>query len=212
MQKEAILSRIDYHNYYERHLPSLKKNGKAEALALCPFHPDTRPSLSINLESGLFHCWSCNAGGDVFRFHQEVRKVGFKEALTEMGEMVGADTSPTNGPGKVVAVYKYKDLDENVLYTKERVEPGRNGKAKEFFFKHLKNGALTLGRGRNPILYNQPSLAPSKYILVTEGEAKADALKEWGLTATCLDAGSQSPWHDHYLPYFEGKKKNNPPT
>lgn len=30
-----------------------------EALCICPFHPDTKPSASFNLSSGLFYCFSC---------------------------------------------------------------------------------------------------------------------------------------------------------
>lgn len=34
-----------------------------ELTGLCPFHPDSTPSLSINEAKGLFHCFGCNAGG-----------------------------------------------------------------------------------------------------------------------------------------------------
>ena len=34
-----------------------------EALALCPFHNDTNPSLHINIPRLLFHCFSCGKGG-----------------------------------------------------------------------------------------------------------------------------------------------------
>jgi DNA primase len=35
----------------------------------CPFHEDATPSLSINAETGKFHCFGCHAkGGDIFDF------------------------------------------------------------------------------------------------------------------------------------------------
>ena len=35
----------------------------------CPFHDDKTPSLSINAETGKFHCFGCHAkGGDIFDF------------------------------------------------------------------------------------------------------------------------------------------------
>ena len=35
----------------------------------CPFHEDKTPSLSINAETGKFHCFGCHAkGGDIFDF------------------------------------------------------------------------------------------------------------------------------------------------
>jgi DNA primase len=35
---------------------------------LCPFHPDKRPSLRVELAKGLFHCFSCEAKGNVLEF------------------------------------------------------------------------------------------------------------------------------------------------
>ena len=35
----------------------------------CPFHADSTPSLSINAQTGKFHCFGCHAkGGDIFDF------------------------------------------------------------------------------------------------------------------------------------------------
>ena len=35
----------------------------------CPFHEDKTPSLSINAETGKYHCFGCHAkGGDIFDF------------------------------------------------------------------------------------------------------------------------------------------------
>lgn len=45
-----------------------------------------------------------------------------------------------------------------------------------------------------------------KNVIIVEGESKADLLNSWGLTATCLDSGANSPWKDAYIPYFEGKQ------
>lgn len=39
--------------------------GINEAWILCPFHEDKHPSCTINVVSGLFHCFSCGASGTV---------------------------------------------------------------------------------------------------------------------------------------------------
>ena len=52
-----------------------------------------------------------------------------------------------------------------------------------------------------------PALSKSKYTFITEGEAKADLLTKWNLTATCLDSGANSPFREDYLKYFAGKEK-----
>jgi hypothetical protein len=48
----------------------VKKTGK-EYLGLCPFHDDHNPSLSVNREKGLWHCFGCGRGGDVRKFVEE---------------------------------------------------------------------------------------------------------------------------------------------
>jgi putative DNA primase/helicase len=197
MNKEQILSRLNKEDFYKNLVPSLKVNGKPEALGLCPLHDDHNPSLSVNLETGLFRCFSCDAKGDLFIFYQKFKDVDFPTALKEIGKMAGVAESDTKP--KTVATFKYTDEAGNLLYTKERIEPGRNGRSKEFVFKHLVNGKWTLGRGCNPVLYNLPKLIKSKYAFIVEGEGKVDLMDSWGLTATCLDSGANSPIRDEYV-------------
>jgi len=59
--------------------------------ALCPFHPDSRPSLSITPARGLFHCFGCHAGGDVFAFAQKMDGSGFREAVAKLAERAGIE-------------------------------------------------------------------------------------------------------------------------
>lgn len=49
--------------------------------ALCPFHNDRNPSLSINREGQYYHCFVCGAGGDIFRFIQNYENCTFMEAV-----------------------------------------------------------------------------------------------------------------------------------
>lgn len=205
MNKTEILNRLDKAKFYQELVPSLEVNGKSEALGLCPFHNDSHPSLSVNLETGLFRCFSCDAKGDIFTFYQRYKDCDFPTALREVGEMAGVVGSDVRS--KVVAIFKYADEAGNVLYLKERLEPGRNGRSKEFVFKHLEGDRWVMGRGCDPVLYRLPELIKSKYCFIVEGEGKADLLHSWGLVATCLDSGANSPWRDEYIKAFEGKEK-----
>lgn len=38
--------------------------------AICPFHPDTHPSMSF--KNGRFHCWACDASGDAVEYTQRL--------------------------------------------------------------------------------------------------------------------------------------------
>lgn len=203
IDKTEILKRLDLTKFYKGRIPSLQINGKPEAIGLCCFHADTNPSLSVNIETGLYRCFACGAKGDVFTFHQEATGVDFSTALKELAAFAGvADASKP----KVVATFKYTDMGGNLLYVKERIQPGRNGKGKEFTFKHQKDGKWIFSRGNEPVLYRLPEIIPAKEVFIVEGEAKVDLLHSWDLTATCLDSGAKSPWKDEYVQYFAGKK------
>lgn len=52
-----------------------------ECKAVCPFHDDHNPSMSVNSEKGVYNCFACGAGGDVIKFIQETRETDFNGAL-----------------------------------------------------------------------------------------------------------------------------------
>ncbi len=205
MNREGIISQINFRSFYQEFIPSLKINGKAQAMGLCPFHDDKNPSLSVNIETGLYHCFACDAKGDVFTFYQNLKAVDFPTALKQIGESIGV--ADTLIKWRVVAKFEYQNTEGGILYVKERIEPGRNGRAKEFIFKHLEGDKWVTGRGGEAVIYNLSLVLKSKYVFITEGEAKADLLvRQFNLTTTCLDSGAQSPFKDGYLKYFEGKE------
>jgi DNA primase len=57
--------------------------------ALCPFHNDTNPSLTIDPRRQRFKCWACGKGGDVFTFVQEHTHITFPEALELLAHRAG---------------------------------------------------------------------------------------------------------------------------
>lgn len=59
------------------------KKGKSY-LAICPFHPDTEPSLSIDTRQNLFHCLGCGAAGNIIQFIMDFEKVTFPQAVEEL--------------------------------------------------------------------------------------------------------------------------------
>ena len=49
-------------------LPRFTRNSNAGAQAICPFHDDHSPSMSIDNNRKIFKCFACGEGGDVFKF------------------------------------------------------------------------------------------------------------------------------------------------
>ncbi|HET6960102.1 MAG TPA: DNA primase [Vicinamibacterales bacterium] len=77
----------------------LKRSG-TRYTGLCPFHNEKTPSFGVNPEKGFFHCFGCNAGGDVFKFLELHEKVGFQDAVRMLAQKFGvALPEPVEGSG-----------------------------------------------------------------------------------------------------------------
>lgn len=71
--------------YYREQGLKLTGGGEWKS-ALCPFHPDTSPSLRVRIETGAFRCMVCGThGGDVLAFQMLRHGQGFIEAARQMG-------------------------------------------------------------------------------------------------------------------------------
>lgn len=73
--------------YYAQQFERLGKvNSAGWSLVFCPFHDDTRESLSVQLTEarGGFTCFACGAKGDLLAFH--IRRTGlpFVEAVRDL--------------------------------------------------------------------------------------------------------------------------------
>jgi DNA primase len=66
----------------------LRRQGN-RLVGLCPFHAEKTPSFSVSPERGLFYCFGCQAGGDVFDFVMRRDGVTFGEALKVLAERAG---------------------------------------------------------------------------------------------------------------------------
>jgi len=76
----------------------LKKAGR-NLKGLCPFHNDSKPSFTVSPEKGIAYCFSCNTGGDIFKFIQLIENVEFPEAVKILADRANVklpDFKPEN--------------------------------------------------------------------------------------------------------------------
>ncbi len=59
---------------------TLKRAG-ANYKGLCPFHDDKTPSMSVSPAKGIFMCFACQTGGDVFKFIMERESLSYPLAI-----------------------------------------------------------------------------------------------------------------------------------
>jgi hypothetical protein len=55
----------------------LRKSGAQNYQGLCPFHKEKSPSFSVHAVRQFYHCFGCQASGDVFSFVGKIENVGF---------------------------------------------------------------------------------------------------------------------------------------
>ena len=67
----------------------LKKAGAQNYSGLCPFHNEKTPSFSVHATRQFFHCFGCQASGDVFSFVQKIENITFPEAVRAVAQKLG---------------------------------------------------------------------------------------------------------------------------
>lgn len=84
---DQLKSQLDIVKVVEDYV-RLKKQG-TRFVGLCPFHSEKRASFGVNPTLQIYKCFSCGAGGDVFKFVMEHDHLTFPEALKSLAERFG---------------------------------------------------------------------------------------------------------------------------
>jgi DNA primase len=68
---------------------ALKPASAGSLKGLCPFHQEKSPSFNVRPLQGFYHCFGCGAGGDAYKFLQEMESLSFYEAVENLAAKVG---------------------------------------------------------------------------------------------------------------------------
>jgi len=164
----------------------------------CPAHDDATPSAGWHPEKHAWYCHVCKKGGGAVDL---ARRLGI----------------PLPDASAVVATFTYRDAAGQVAYHVDRIEPGFNGRPKDYLPRrpHTAPGGGSGGwkgvyglrdHGIDQILYALDALPPAgsgATVLVPEGEKKVDLLRRWGFHATCNTGGAKK-WRRAYSERLRG--------
>ncbi len=84
---DEILRRSDLVEVMGRYV-QLRRTGR-KFVALCPFHQEKTPSLHVDPEKGLWHCFGCKVGGTVLTFVMMMEGLSFREVALKIAAEVG---------------------------------------------------------------------------------------------------------------------------
>ena len=74
----------------------LRQRGQ-EFWGCCPFHGEKSPSFKVNPATGLWHCFGCGDGGDVFSYVQRRENLEFPDAIRYLADRAGIELSEERG-------------------------------------------------------------------------------------------------------------------
>lgn len=77
---------------------TLRRVGRS-LVGLCPFHSEKSGSFNVREDTGRFKCFGCNAGGDVFKFIQDIEHLDFVASVERLALRAGVELHYTTGPG-----------------------------------------------------------------------------------------------------------------
>ena len=104
---EAIRQRADLVEIIEQ-TTRLRRAGPSYK-GLCPFHEEKTPSFMVTPAKGIYKCFGCGEGGDVFKFVMSTRHLSFREAVEWLAERYSIPMPKSSGSTTAV------DQDERRL-------------------------------------------------------------------------------------------------
>lgn len=115
---------------------TLRSAGMDSLKGLCPFHDERTPSFHVRPSTGLWHCFGCGEGGDIFDFVRKMNHLDFVDAVEMLAQKYGITLHYEEGGRQIRAE-----------------EPGKRARlldahraAQEFYQAQLSSAEAHLGR------------------------------------------------------------------
>jgi DNA primase len=198
----------------------------------CPFHNEKTPSFHVHPDKGFFHCFGCNAGGDVFKFLELHEKVGFQDAVRMLASKFGVslpETSETGGDDsrrdsalregllkmhELAAAYFREQLAERAG-ARARQQLEERGVTAETIEQLGLGYAPTTRDGLKSLLlaqgFTQATLLQSGLLLQRDNGEVVERFRNRLMVPICRDAGSVIAFGGRVMDADQGPKYLNSP-
>ena len=142
---EEVKEKADIVDVISEHIV-LKKKGK-EFVGICPFHDDTKPSMTVSPSKQFYYCFSCGAGGNSIKFLMEFTRANFSDVVLSLAKKNNINIETLDGPQD--EAYKRQLSRKEELYKILRI-------SKNWFKSQLNN---SLGKEAMNYLISQRKLS-----------------------------------------------------
>ncbi len=178
----------------------LRKAGAQNYSGLCPFHKEKSPSFSVHAVRQFYHCFGCQASGDVFSFVGKIENVGFPEAVRIVAQKCGIPlpkrefSSPEQAAESRLRTKLLELHEAATAWFEEQLRGPEGAMAREYL----------AGRGLTPegIKTFRIGYAPSSFNALRDrlsGMADNDTLRASGLFSSKEQGdGSLGPIYDRF--------------
>jgi DNA primase len=178
----------------------LRKAGAQNYTGLCPFHKEKSPSFSVHAVRQFYHCFGCQASGDVFSFVAKIENVTFPEAVRIVAGKCGIPlpkrefSSPEEAAGARLRARLLELHETAAAWFEEQLRGPEGAVAREYL----------AGRGLTPegIAKFRIGYAPDSFNALRDrlrGMADDETLRASGLFAAKEQGdGSQGPIYDRF--------------
>ena len=93
---DAVKERADIVDVIGEHVV-LKKKGR-EFVGICPFHDDSKPSMTVSPAKQFYYCFSCGAGGNSIKFLMEFQRQSFSDVVLDLARRYQVPVETVDGP------------------------------------------------------------------------------------------------------------------
>jgi DNA primase len=178
----------------------LRKSGAQNYQGLCPFHKEKSPSFSVHAVRQFYHCFGCQASGDVFSFVGKIENVPFPEAVRIVAGKCGIPlpkrefSSPEEAAGARLRAKLFELHETATLWFEDQLRSPEGAVAREYL----------AGRGLTPegIKTFRIGYAPDSFNAMRDrlsGMADNETLRASGLfSAKEQGDGSLGPIYDRF--------------
>jgi DNA primase len=129
-----VKQRLEIAEVVGAYLP-LKQAGR-NLKAPCPFHQEKTASFMVSPDKGIYHCFGCGEGGDIFTFVQKMEGLDFRGALELLARKAGVELKARPGENKEAQRLRARLLEAHDLAVKYfQASLVRNAKALEYIIK-----------------------------------------------------------------------------